>query len=98
MVPGITHIFVRNYMETCLRDLLKMQELIDTISCVLFMHMKKNPSEHDDGSTGGGYPLQLNLTTEALVFLSATIYFIGCWLKALEHNVLERCHMYIYFL
>ena len=28
--------------------------------------------------------------------LGATINFIGCWLKALEHNFLERCHMYVF--
>ena len=42
VVPIITHIFVRNYMEICLRDLLEMQELIDIISCVLLMHMKNS--------------------------------------------------------
>ena len=28
--------------------------------------------------------------------LSATIYFIGCWLKALEQNLLEIWHIYIH--
>ena len=56
--------------------------------------MKNKPSEHDDGSSGGGYPIPLNSTTEALVSLSATINFIGCWLQALEHNFLEHCNMY----
>ena len=74
-----------------------MQELTYIISCVLLMrHKKINPSEHDDGISGGGYPLPSNSTTEALVLLGATIYFIGCWLKALEHNFLERCHMYVF--
>ena len=27
VVPGITHLFVRNYMEKCSRDLLEMKEL-----------------------------------------------------------------------
>ena len=40
VVPGITHLFVRNYMEMCLKDLLEMQELKDIISCVLLMHNK----------------------------------------------------------
>ena len=37
-----------------------------------------------------------NSTTEALVLLSATIYFIGCCLKSLEYNVLELCNMYVF--
>ena len=61
-----------------------MQELTDIISCVLLMHMKKIPSEHDDGRSRGVYPLPSNSTTEALVLLSTTIYFIGFWLLALE--------------
>ena len=43
----------------------------------------KNPSEHDDGISGGVYPIMLNSTTEALVSLSATINFIGFWLQGL---------------
>ena len=78
MVPGITHIFVKKYMEECLKDSLEMQELTDIKSCVLLMHIKNNTSEHDDGRSGGGYPLPLNSTIEALVFLSTTIDFIGC--------------------
>ena len=31
----------KNYMETCLKDLLEIKELTDIISCVLLMHMKK---------------------------------------------------------
>ena len=42
IVPGITHIFVRNYTENCLRDLLEIQELTDIISCVLLIHIKKS--------------------------------------------------------
>ena len=62
--------------------------------CSLDAHENNNPSEHDDGSSGGGYPPPSNSTTEALYLLSATIYFIGCWLKSLEQNLLERCNMY----
>ena len=60
------------------------------------MHMKNNLSEHDDGSSSSGYPIPSNSTTEALVSLSTTIYFIGCCLQALEHILLERWHMYIH--
>ena len=59
-------------------------------------HEKMNQQEHDDGSSGGGYPLSSNSTTEALDSLGATIAFIGCWIKALELNLLERCHMYVF--
>ena len=42
MVPGIKHLFARNYMEKCLKDILEIQELIDIILCVLLMHMINN--------------------------------------------------------
>ena len=54
--------------------------------CSIDAYEKENPSEYDDGSSGGGYLLPLNSTTEALVSLSATIAFIGCWLQGLEQN------------
>ena len=64
MIPGITHPFVKSYMENCLKNSLKMQELKDIISCVLLVHMKNNnPSEHYDGSSDGGYPIPLHSTT-----------------------------------
>ena len=47
-----------------------------------------------DGSSGGGCPLPTNSTKEVLELLVATIDFIVCWLKALEHNFLERCNLY----
>ena len=45
-----------------------MRDLIAKISCVLLMHMKdKNESSScDDGSSGGGFPLPTNSTTEEL--------------------------------
>ena len=64
--------------------------------CSIDVHEKVDPPEQDDGSIGGVYPLPSNSTTEALVLLGTTIYFIGCWLKDLEQNVLERCHMYVF--
>ena len=51
-----------------------------------------------DGSSCGGCALPINPTIEALELLGATIYFIGCCLKALEHNFLERCHLYTHFI
>ena len=56
--------------------------------------MHQSPS--DDVSGGWGCPLPKNSITEALYILGATIDFIDCWLKALEHNVLERYIMYAF--
>ena len=64
--------------------------------CAIDAYANNNPSEHDDLSSGGGYTLLSHSTTEKLVLLGVTIYFIGCWLKPLEQNVLECCHMYIF--
>ena len=36
------------------------------------------PSSYDDGSSGGGYPLQTTSTIEALESIGETIDFIGC--------------------
>ena len=95
MVPGITHLFVKIYMEKFLKSLLEMQELIDIILCVILMHTKNNLSIFDDGSSGSGYVLPSDSTTEALVSLSTTIIFIDCWLQGLEHNSLECYTMYL---
>ena len=64
--------------------------------CSIDTHGKENQSDNDDGISGGGYTLPSNSTTEVLVLLSAIINFIGCWLKALEHNYLYRSHMHIF--
>ena len=52
----------------------------------------------DDGSSSGCCPLPTNSTTKALESLGATIYFIDCWLKLLEHNSIERCHFYTHYM
>ena len=55
--------------------------------CYIYAYERENQSSScDDGSSCGGCPLPTNPTTKALELLGATIYFIGCWLKALEHN------------
>ena len=59
-------------------------------------HEKYHSSSCDDGNSGGGCPLQPNSATEALVLLSVTIDFIGCWLKSLEDNIMECCNMYVF--
>ena len=71
-----------------MKNLLEMQELTDIISCALLMHMKNNMSEYDNGISIGGYPIKFNSTTEALVSLSVSIYFIGCWMQGLEKQLL----------
>ena len=65
------------------------------IMCYIDAHRKYNPQFCDGGSSGGGCPLPSNSTTETLVLLGATIDFIGCLIKALKQNVLERCNMYV---
>ena len=64
--------------------------------CSIDAHEKYHQSSCDYVSSCGGCPLPSNSTTEALYLLGATIYFIGCWLKALEHNITEHCNMYIF--
>ena len=66
------------------------------IMCSIDEHEKYHWSSCDYGSSGGVFPLPSNSTAEALYLLGTTIYFIGCWLKALEHNFIERCHMYLF--
>ena len=63
------------------------------IMCYIDAHEKNQQSYIDDVSSGGGNVLPSNSTTEALVSLSATIYFVDCWLKWLEQNSLERSNM-----
>ena len=55
-------------------------------------------SSCDYGISSGGCPLPTNSTTAALESLGATIYFIGCWLKALENNFLKRCNLYTHYM
>ena len=35
--------------------------------CYINAHERKDQSEHDDGSSGGGYPIPFNSITEELV-------------------------------
>ena len=84
-----------NIFETFIRN--ARTEIYNTM-CSIDAPKKINPSEHDDESSGGGYPIPSNSTTEASDSLIATIYFIGCWLKSLKHNLIERCHMYTFAL
>ena len=94
MVLGIRHIFVKKLRGKLFEEFI-INEKTDryNLMCSIDAHKKKNPSVHDYGSSAGGYSMPLNSTIEALVSLSATINFIGCWLQALEHNFLERCNM-----
>ena len=51
------------------------------IMCSIYAHEKQHPSSDDDGSSGFVNLLPSNSTTESLFLLSATIYFIYCWIK-----------------
>ena len=42
MVPDITHIFVQNYMEQYLKNILGMQEITDITLRILLVHMRNN--------------------------------------------------------
>ena len=66
------------------------------IMCSIDVHERENQSFCNDGISGGGCPLPSNSTTEAFDLIGTIIYFIGCWLKALEHNFTERCNMYVF--
>ena len=66
------------------------------IMCYIDAHEKKHQSFCDDVSNGGSCPLPSNSTIEALVLLGTTIDFIGCWLKSLEQNFIDHCHMYLF--
>ena len=96
MVHGITHLFVRNEKKT-------VGFIINTITdryniiCSIDAHEREHQSYIcDDGSSGGGCPLPINSTTEALELLGATIDFISCWIESLEHNFIEHCNMYVF--
>ena len=82
-----------NYFEGFIR---KSRTGRYNITSYFHSHEKEHQSYCDDDNSGGGCSLPSNSTTEALDFLGETIYFIGCWLKALEHNVLEICNMYFF--
>ena len=62
--------------------------------CSTDAYEKQQPSSINDVSSFGGNALPSNSTTEALVSLIATINFIDCWLKRLEHNDLECSNIY----
>ena len=67
--------------------------------CSIYAYERENQSSICyDGSSGGGCPLPKNSTTSALELLGATIYFIGFGVISLEHNFLERCHLYTRFM
>ena len=62
--------------------------------CSIDAHDKRQQSSADDSIRIVGIALPSNSTAEALVSISATIYFIYCWLKLPEQNSLERSNMY----
>ena len=62
--------------------------------CYIDAHGKVHQSYIYDGSNGGVCPIPTSSTTESLELIGAIIDFIGCWLKSLEHNFIERCNLY----
>ena len=62
VVLGITHILkkIRDMFEGFIR---KARTDRYNIMCAIDENEKNYPSEHDDGSSGGGYPLPSNSTT-----------------------------------
>ena len=48
------------------------------IMCSIDAHEKDHTLSCDCGSSGYGFPLPSNSTTESLVLLGSTIYFIRC--------------------
>ena len=62
---------------------------IYNIMCSIDAYEKDHQSYScDGGRSGGDFPLTTTSTTESLESLGATIDFIGCWLKSLEHDFL----------
>ena len=93
MVPGITHSFVQNYMEQCLKNILEMQELTNIILYILLMHMRNN-SPYDD-INGVGTEIPLDSKTWALSWLGETFDLNDSWLKGFDQNYQDRPNMYI---
>ena len=56
---------------------------------------KQQPSSDDDSSSDGGNALPSDSTTELLISLGATIYFIDCWIEFFDHNYLSLSDMYV---
>ena len=84
MIPGITHLFVKKLHGTVFEEfIINARTDRYNIMCSIDANEKNYPLVHDDESSGGGFPLRSNSTTEALVSLSLTIDFIGCCLQAL---------------
>ena len=81
MVPGITHLLTKigNMFEEFIKNSRTDRY---NIMCYIDDNKKNIPLVHSDGISGGGYPIPLNSTTEALVSISTTIDFIDCWLQA----------------
>ena len=67
--------------------------------CSIYAYEREHQSSIcDDVRSGGGCPLPKKSTTESLESPGTSKYFIGCWLKELEHNFLELCHLYTHFM
>ena len=68
VVHGITHLFVRYYMEICFEGFI-INAITDRYNsmCYIDEYQRYHQSSIcDDGSSGGGCPLTTTSTTEAL--------------------------------
>ena len=61
MVPGITYLFVQNYMEQCLKIYIRNTRTDRyNLMCSIYVHDKQQPLFFDVGSSGGGNAITLN--------------------------------------
>ena len=95
VVPGITCLFLRNYMEMCSRDLLEMQELTDTILWVLLIHIKIASIILWWWQQQWGFSTTIKFNNKKIGFARCNHIFHRFSAKSLITNVLEGCNMYI---
>ena len=99
MVHGITHLFAKKLNGKVFGGFIvnARTDRYNTISYIDAYERKHQSYSCGDGIIAGSCTLPSNSTTSALESLGETIYFIGCWLPPLEHNFIERCHMYTHY-
>ena len=87
MVPGITHIFVQNYIEPCLKIyIMNSRTDIYNIMYSIDSHDIKKTSYFYDVISSGDKLIPSNSTTESLYLIGTNFDFIGFWLKCFDKN------------
>ena len=94
MVHGITYIFAKIHVKVFEAFIRNARTDRYNLMCSIDAHEKNAPEKYD-GINIGRNPIRLNSTTEAIVSLSVTIEFIGCWMRGIEHTFLECFNMYL---